>query len=625
MANETKTSGFYSERTSSQGPASPHDRGILSSRSLLRIAMWFGLLGGLSEAGVLAAKGWVFHRLVHLNPDIGWLAPLTQACWLSLAAALVILAARRWPRIASLRVASAVFAFLSCFSVLLLYVPLHRGAAVLIAAGLATQISRGIASHPAAFTMVVRRTTALLLAVVLGIALVLRGRPVLVEHLAIARLPATPPGAPNVLLLVLDTVRAQNLSLYGYGRDTTPRLAEFARRGVRFDHALAPSPWTLPSHASMFTGRPAHELSADWLTPLDGAHPTLAEALQARGYLTGAFVANTFFAARDSGLARGFLHYEDHRISFTQVLLSSALGRFLTSGRWLRRYLPNRAVPARKSAAEINASFLRWLSERQTGPFLAFLNYYDAHAPYRPPAPFDQRFGPRRPYPWLLDDGATLQFLRAEQVTEPGIESMVDAYDGAIGYLDDQLGKLFDELGRRELLENTLVIVTSDHGEQFGTNGLFGHGNSLYRPLLHVPLLIVFPTQVPRGRIVAEPVALRDLPATVMDLTRSGPEPPFPGDSLARFWRGGDVASEPVLSTVSRAAWWPKWLPVSKANLASLVGRGYHYIEAGAGREELYDFDNDPFDEHDLATSDGDRDGLPWFRATLKKMLDGVR
>src|SRR5262249_45638238 len=124
--------------------------------------------------------------------------------------------------------------------------------------------------------------------------------------------PLPAPGSPNVLLIVLDTVGADHLSLYGYQRPTSPTIDELAPRGIRFDRAQATSSWTLPSHASMFTGRWPHELSVGWLTPLDGTHPTLAAFLGARGYATAGFVANTTYCASDSGLGLGFAAYHDY-------------------------------------------------------------------------------------------------------------------------------------------------------------------------------------------------------------------------------------------------------------------------------------------------------------------------
>src|SRR5262249_3096125 len=254
-------------------------------------------------------------------------------------------------------------------------------------------------------------------------------------------------------------------------------------------------PWTLASHGTMFTGRYPHELSADWLTPLDDSYPTLAEFFGERGYLTAGFVSNTRYCSYEHGLDRGFAHYEDYPVSAEQIVVSSSLVRFLSTMPPLRETTANREFPPRKSAAEINRAFLNWVSRQEQRPFFAFLNYFDAHAPYRPPPPFDLRFGRKRASAWN-------RLARTELIPQWELKAMYDAYDGALAYIDTQLGSLFEELGHRGVLENTLVIITSDHGEEFGEHGLLDHGNSLYFPSIHVPLVVYFPGRVPQGRVV---------------------------------------------------------------------------------------------------------------------------
>ncbi len=416
-----------------------------------------------------------------------------------------------------------------------------------------------------------------------------------------------------MLLIVLDTVRAQNLSLYGYARSTTPELEQLAKAGVVFERALSTSPWTLPSHVSMFTGRFPHEVSADWLTPLDSTYPTLAEVFSASGYVTAGFVANLLYCTYETGLNRGFIHYEDYPISLGMIIQSSWLAR-LTIDVGLQKITDNRQKLVRKSAAELNEDFLRWLSQKDQRPFFVFLNYFDAHAPYLPPKPFDTQFGPKRAWP-----------APPRRTWSPQeIQVAIDAYDGSIAYLDYHLGLLFGELQKRDLLKNTLVIIMSDHGEQFGEHGLFDHGNSLYRPLLHVPLFIAFPSRVPEDIRVHEPVSLRDLPATVMDLVKFEDGPQFPGDSLARYWNGSHDPSSLatlLLSEVSKGINVGEWQPVSKGDMKSLVVNGLHYIKNGDGREELYDFEIDMNEERNLASSDEGRRVLAEFRLFLDIML----
>src|SRR5262249_28090056 len=149
----------------------------------------------------------------------------------------------------------------------------------------------------------------------------------------------------------------------------------FAKTAVRFDRAMATAPWTLPSHAAMFTGRFPRELSADFRAPLDGAHPTLAETLGARGYLTAGFVANTYFCNVENGLSRGFAHYEDYLVSPSEFALSASLSRAILNHDVVRRLINYHDVIGRKMAEEINRAFLLWLERQRKRPFFAFLNY----------------------------------------------------------------------------------------------------------------------------------------------------------------------------------------------------------------------------------------------------------
>jgi Sulfatase len=202
------------------------------------------------------------------------------------------------------------------------------------------------------------------------------------------------PGSPNVLLVVLDTVAASQLGLYGSSRATSPAIDELAARGIRFDRAQATSPWTLPSHASMFTGRWHHEVSAGWLTPLDGVSPTLAEFLGSRGYATAGLTANYAYCASDSGLARGFTKFQDYIFPALTALHIEALVDGSIAGtqfvdRFLQDWLDLELLkPAsqfiwrvfklnRKEAVVVNREFLGWLSSRRQKerPFFAFLNY----------------------------------------------------------------------------------------------------------------------------------------------------------------------------------------------------------------------------------------------------------
>jgi arylsulfatase A-like enzyme len=358
----------------------------------------------------------------------------------------------------------------------------------------------------------------------------------------------------------------------------------------------------------MFTGRYPHELTAGWVTALDGRYPTLAEVLRSQGYLTAGFVANTFYCDQETGLSRGFIHYEDYTVSAGRIILSSSLGRFVTNSQWVQRAADYQQTLGRKTAAEINEAFLSWQAQSEGRPFFAFLNYFDAHGPYVPPEPFDVKFDSKK-------EG---------QLRETPVD--VDSYDGTIAYLDSQLGALFKELDKRAVLDNTLVIITSDHGEMLGEHGLFGHTNSLYLPLLHVPLIISFPPSVPVGISIKEPVTLRDIPATISDLLKLEAGKGFPGASLARYWNvagNSAVAQQPLLSEVNYRPNLPKGVPLMKGDMKSVVLGGMFYIQNGDGGEELYNLKDNPLQENDPITPGEDDKALERCRISLQNLLVG--
>lgn len=333
----------------------------------------------------------------------------------------------------------------------------------------------------------------------------------------------------------------------------------------------------------------------------------------ARGYGTAGFIANTYFCNAWYGLGRGFDHYEDFyddetTVTLAETLHCSALGRRLMG---FAGMVSGGSRP-RKDAARINRDFLSWLSaqEQEHRPFFAFLNYFDAHTPYLLPDGVDRHFGLRPENPAELEILRNWNERPKKNVTQREATLVHDAYDDCIAYLDGQLGKLFDELEHRGMLMNTLVIVTSDHGEELGERGIFGHGKSLYAQEVHVPLLIIPPRGMTAGISVKDPVSLRDLAATVADVVNRKTQPPFPGKSLARYWTPASSdrqpPEEPVLSEVSlcmKVSRNPNRPPAWRGPMQSLVAEGKVYIRNADGREELYDLENDPSETHDLAAS----------------------
>jgi arylsulfatase A-like enzyme len=371
----------------------------------------------------------------------------------------------------------------------------------------------------------------------------------------------------------------------------------------------------------MFTGRLTHEMTADWMIPLDDRYPTLAEVLASRGYATAGFSANTDYVSAEVGLARGFAHFDDYSLTPGLILRSASLGRAVGRNPLVRRIFGLEQLLGRKNAPDISTAFLDWTEGRRGTPWFAVLNYYDAHRPYQPPEPFYSMFatGETRPDP---------RFRQDEDPENPWSEqdarNFIAAYDGAIAYLDSELDKLFRELEQRGEFDRTLVILTSDHGEEFGEHKLYDHGHSLYQASLHVPLLLWLPGRAQAGRDIAEAVSLRDIPATVAGfagLTSS----PFPGRTLARFWQEGSPAPDTVVSGVKQVARQPAWYPASKGDLIALATDSLRFIRnLGDQTEELYNFLSDPWERIELGSTETGRVAAERFRARANALLDGT-
>ena len=282
----------------------------------------------------------------------------------------------------------------------------------------------------------------------------------------------------------------------------------------------------------------------------------------------------------------------------------------------------------RNDAEKVTGRFLHWLSANRDRPFFAFLNYFDAHAFYDPPEPFDTTFDP---------EGRVLNLLPHErEYSEEEIQLFVNAYDGCLRYIDQQIERLVDHLRDNGLLDNTLVIITSDHGEQFGEHGLLGHANSLFRPLLHVPLVILPPGGGAWGTRVSDVVSLRDLPATILDIAGLGEEELLPGESLAPLWdssrSGGSASPSPALAQVNRlpgSTWtehsgpddpWRRF-PAARGDVTSMIADEMQLIVNQDGTEELYSLHEDPREERDLIDVESRATVVAQLRALLSRAL----
>lgn len=570
---------------------------------LLRIGLWVGLVAGLVEGLEWLVLGLVPGALSWRTGNSAyaiWVAPLVMGA-AGLGAGAVAWALARLSRRAegwdTGLVALVTFAGAYLTATLQGQI-FSEIAALLLAGGVTTVITRWYRAERAALQRLMLRTLPLLLATVLLLAVGTVGWTRVSEWRARAALPAAPSEAPNVLILMLDTQRADHLSLYGYGRATSPRLDALAAQAVRYDNAHSSSSWTLPSHASLFTGEPLSRHQAGIMRRpfLDRRFPTLAERMREAGWATGGFVSNTFWAGRHTGLARGFIHYEDYYGNLGDAVARTTLGRRLAY-----EVLPRFGrddMPGRKWGPTLNRDLLGWVDRLGGRPFFAFVNYFEVHSPLKPPAPFAGRF---RRTPELREPGREIELgaigTAVELPSPERLAELVDLYDESILALDHALGELVDQLAARGLLERTMIIITSDHGESWGEHGMIYHGHSLYWEQTHVPLLVRWPGAQHAGTVVRSPVNIDQIPVTVT----SGlgvPGTAFPGQPLPL----ADDTAAMVRTELARRSAVPSNWPASRGSVAALVTGHWHYIEEEDGAAELFDLATDPGERVNLAS-----------------------
>jgi arylsulfatase A-like enzyme len=604
-------------------PREEHAEPSVRPSAWLVLGLALGLVSGYAEVAFQAARHYILDHWVRLGPHTLWMAPLAQAILLGF---LGILAGVAWQARPGRRTGLVILGTLAWIAVLpeLLSQPwIDTRAAALVGLGFSVQAARLAIKRLDRLLQLARRALPIL-AVSLGLAaaavplgLAWRERRLLARH-------ASAEGHPSVLLIILDTVRAASLSVYGYSRPTTPFLEVFAREGALFQKAYSASSWTLPSHASMLTGHWPHEVSADWNTPLDRRYPTLAEYFTNAGYATGAFVSNYVYTRPESGRDRGFIRSEAFRVTPAEVVASSSIARWLADLHWVRRVVGSQDVLNRKLTANVRQDFLRWMGGLRGRPFFAMLNIFDAHEPYLPPAPFDTLFGDGRIsfHPKTIFTQRSVALNEDTRLTLPAaeLERQKNAYDGALRYIDTQLRVLIEELRRRGVLDEIVVVITSDHGEGFGEGGEFMHGNLFSDLTTHVPLLVRFPRVVPAGRVISQEVSLRDLPSTLAGLAGfSVPADSIPGHPLVDLLRSPSSSDAGVSPAFSSFWAWKQ----SGARNWSLVRSGLRYLVSDKGKESLFDLRSDPYEVSSLLERPAPeiRDSAKAFRS----VIDSIR
>jgi arylsulfatase A-like enzyme len=403
-------------------------------------------------------------------------------------------------------------------------------------------------------------------------------------------------GPPNILLVVLDTVRGDAAGSARTDRDwegLTPNLDRLAAAGTVFTNAWATAPWTAPSHASLFTGLLPSEHGCTWAnTHLSEAHPTLAELMGQTGYATAAFFSNPWLADRTTGMLRGFAVRAETPIGGLNELT---------------------APEGDQGGRQTLRSAAGWLGAQRDGrPFFAFVNFLEAHLPFNPPAEVRRRFladlPPGAQVPIQVGHEYNAGLIPANKVDWRKVRRL---YGGDVFTADWLLGDLIQSLKQQRLYDRTVIVVTSDHGENLGDHGLMDHQFSVHETLLRVPLVIRDPTgRLARGRR-DDPVLLTDLFETLLDYGRvANPPQPAQSRSLLRP-PGADELARPLIAeyTGPRGGLLGLMQKLNPAADVERLGRSFKTVRVGDlrltvasdGSEELHDLAADPAQQVNIA------------------------
>ncbi len=369
--------------------------------------------------------------------------------------------------------------------------------------------------------------------------------------------PAAP--RPNVLLIVVDSLRRDHLGAYGYDRNTSPHIDRLAAESVRYDRAVSQAPWTLPSVAGLLTSRDPAVLGIEGFnSSVAEGQVLLSEVLRAHGYATGAVVSHTFVSAA-WGFGQGFDSFDESNVKDHQAVTSPG----------------------------VTEKALAFVREHRDRDFFLFVHYFDPHFPYREHEGFV--FEAEEPYEGRVRAGMSLRKLDNGRLGEADARELRRIYDSEIAWTDHHIGRLLDGVRALGLMERTLVVFTADHGEEFLDHGKLGHGRALFEELVGVPLLLRYPDGAPG--VVDRPVALLDVYPTVLEAA---------GIEIGHEVEGRSLRGEPddrrvILSATRR-----------RRHLSAAIDRRHKLVRAGSGETRLYDLDSDPGEMRDLSAGGGE-------------------
>lgn len=397
---------------------------------------------------------------------------------------------------------------------------------------------------------------------------------------------------PNILLISIDSLRADHLHCYGYPRETSPAIDALAAEGVLFKTVVAPTSWTLPSHLTLLTSLPPEEHGVvDDGMRLGPKVLSLAEVLLQAGYTTAAIVAGPYLRA-EYGFSRGFDHYDDYNLASPLPEFSRRGSRSPDQFRYFKDWLT------------------RWDEGGSQRPFFLFLHMWDVHYDYVPPPPFDSLFDSDYQGPVTGENFAEVAHAQGG-LNRRDLEHVIALYDGEIRFTDLHIGQILNTLKARGVFDNTIVIVTADHGEEFLEHGGLGHGTTLYDETILVPLVIRFPGKVPMGKVVEQQVRLMDVALTILglagvappaDFGTAEPKGPHAERDLRPLILGDSLTESPRLAGFSHLVAPRRFSshgPVGHASLRTSSSKLIEHLGDPA-TYELYDLLTDPAERENL-------------------------
>ena len=601
---------------------------LLDLKNTLIYSVWFGSLTGLVEGILLWTSnhmGWLTGRFQNFGSNIEsvWISSVFNLSLFILIGFIIFVLGKLFPVARANKLIALLFFTLMVFDWVNIFLNTRARifAVGILTLGIAVQYYWWLEKHQEKFHHAVLRSYRLLVSLVALSFFYVQGMYWISERQALKQLSAASPDSPNVLVVVVDTLRADHLSSYGYDRETSKYFDELSQQGVLFENAYSTSSWTLPAHASILTGLYPFEHGAT-SSPLDETHPVLGEKLKELGYTTAAFSANATVFNKRNGFGRGFIHFDDHFQTIGDMVKNTVYGRMFEYY-VMNKILNYKDEMGRIRASDVNQSVFNWVDSVQAQPFFIFINYYDVHSPYIPPQPFRNQFSEIDNPGGLINgywssDGLYVN-LSSEQM-----QSEIDAYDGSIAYVDYSVRKLMEGLGQRDMLNNTIVVIVSDHGELFGEHGLRAHSNSLYKEVIQVPLIMYWPGYIPGGIKISQPVSIASIPGTVMQLVNDVDKNVFFQPSLVSLWDDSvDPSTFPLpLAEVDKLGYVPQQALTAHGAMKSVVSSDWQYITHELYGEELFDLANDPKENKNLAGSDDHTDNiLNYFRDYLTGLL----